>query len=163
MVVNERLTTSKDIILVREEDDLVYDDAKSICEHICGNIYFPSSLEENDETETALDDGYVSTFFSDPVWIRIVYDKTVGNWTDPDNIEKLTFDNFGYGEDATYRGHVIMRGYGRWDTKFGTHSLSEYALCELSSKTVSSQQITLNGSNDYLAIQDHPFRIIGNN
>ena len=48
VIVKERLeSTSKDIILIKEDDDQEYSDAEDVCKDICGRIYFPSSLESN--------------------------------------------------------------------------------------------------------------------
>ena len=143
MIVNERLdSTSKDIILIREDDNQEYTDAQNVCKHICGKIYFPSSLEENLDVEDVLDKGYrnyrsYATHFSDDVWLRIVYNNTIGNWTDPENKETLTFRNFYYDDvlasfpwcmNAT---HVRMDYIGDWMPSCGTHSVDEYVLCEL--------------------------------
>ena len=58
MIVNERLESTKDIILIKEDDDQEYTDAKEVCKDICGRIYFPSSYEENIDVEDVLDQGY---------------------------------------------------------------------------------------------------------
>ena len=121
VAVQQRLNSSKDIIVVDEIDDFeidnhnTYENAKSVCENICGRLYFPSTLKENDEVKSVLnrrcidDDGrfWLRLAFNQ-TWANQVptrsynetkpsrtwYDHMVGTWYDPDKKENLTFLNF---------------------------------------------------------------------
>ena len=136
VIVKERLnSTSKDIILIKEDDDQEYTDAEDVCKDICGRIYFPSSLDENLDVEKVLDDGVSGPYFSDDVWLRIFYNETIGNLTDPDNNELLTFRHFySYDTRISGRNNVRMAANGRWASRSGTHPVDEYVLCELTKK-----------------------------
>ena len=97
VIVKQRLNSSKDIIVVDEIVDNTYEKAKSVCEHICGRLYFPSTLNEIDEIESVLNRCRVNRRCRDDIgdiWLRLTYNETVGTWYDPDNKENLTFLNF---------------------------------------------------------------------
>ena len=87
MHAQQRLITSKDVILINEMDTIgdmtpSYNYAKVICESICGDLYFPSTLEENYEAYSILgsqDRNCVQ------IWLRLVYNETEGIWKDPEN------------------------------------------------------------------------------
>ena len=93
----ERLSSAKNIVVLNEKDDqlpswihsiddaVVYDDAKAICESICGNLYFPASQKENDEVEDAFNSITVDAITSRPFWIRLSYNETEKRWKDADN------------------------------------------------------------------------------
>ena len=136
VIVKERLeSTSKDIILIKEDDDQQYSDAEDVCKDICGRIYFPSTLDENLDVEQVLDDGVSGPYFSDDVWIRMFYNETVGDLTDPDNNELVTFRYLDHGDSSfSWRKNVRMNAIGRWAPRSGTHPLDEYVLCELTRK-----------------------------
>ena len=115
-------------------------EAQKLCESICGNIYYPSTLDENLEVEHVLDDGVgFGHWFTDDVWIRIVFNRTEHKWKDAGNIETNIEYYFRNGD--TDKGHVSMDGLGKWESRSWTESLSEYILCELS-KTASIHQFT---------------------
>ena len=97
VTVQQRLNSSKDIIVVDEIVDSTYEKAKSVCENICGRLYFPSTLKEIDEIESVLNRCRVKGRCRDDIgdiWLRMTYNETVGTWYDPDNKEDLTFLNF---------------------------------------------------------------------
>ena len=87
-------------------------------------------MAENLEVEHVLDDGVSSAWFTDDVWIRVVFNRTEHKWKDAGNIETYMEYNFRNGD--TEKGHVSMDGLGGWESRSGTYSLSEYLLCELS-------------------------------
>ena len=56
-VVTKRLeSTSKNILVLDTESAPSFNDAKRACESLCGRLYFPSTLKENEELEDFLDD-----------------------------------------------------------------------------------------------------------
>ena len=106
IAVQQRLNSSKDIIVVDElfvAAGNTYEKAKSVCENICGRLYFPSTLKENDEVESFLNrwrgNRYRWPDF-EKVWLRMTYNETVGTWYDPDNKEDLTFLNFNHFDET---------------------------------------------------------------
>ena len=67
VIINETFLepSSKNIIVVDRwpknqtrptNDSLTFDESKSVCENFCRNMYFPSSMEENNELRLFLDD-----------------------------------------------------------------------------------------------------------
>ena len=47
VIIKTVLSTSKKIVLLKPSEGKSFYHAKSICESICGNLYFPSTLMEN--------------------------------------------------------------------------------------------------------------------
>ena len=47
VIIKTVLSTSKKIVLLKSSEGKFFYHAKSICESICGNLYFPSTLMEN--------------------------------------------------------------------------------------------------------------------
>ena len=141
VAVQQRLDSSKDIIVVAEIDDITYEKAKSVCENICGRLYLPSTLKENDEVESVLV-GHLKSYGN--VWLRMTYNETVRTWYDPDNKEDLTFLNFHpYDEirdctvnrncvtENTKEHHAVMYHNGEWWSRAGDNKYSDYVFCEL--------------------------------
>ena len=83
----QRLNSGKNIVILNETDDQIYDYAKAICESICGNLYFPATQEENDQVESVFDTipSYSSFVNRGNVWIRLFYDEAENKWYDADN------------------------------------------------------------------------------
>ena len=147
VAVELRLNSSKYFIVVDEIDYNTYEKAKSVCEKICGRLYLPSTLKENDEVQSVLDrpDGGIYPYNIEYVWLRMTYNETVGTWYDPDNKKDLTFLKFHpYDEfrdcSATccnqYCGdakehHAVMDHNGEWWSRAGNNEYSEYVFCEL--------------------------------
>ena len=103
VAVQQRLNSSKEIIVVDEIDSNTYEKAKSVCENICGRLYFPSTLKENNEVESFLNrwrGNRYRWFDFENVWLRMTYNETVGTWYDPDNKEDLTFLNFNHFDET---------------------------------------------------------------
>ena len=77
------LSTSKNIILVEkspknsfkpDSEKLTYDEAKSLCESFCRSIYFPSTLEENNELRLLLNDIKGQTYlYGIETWLRQIF------------------------------------------------------------------------------------------
>ena len=75
MIASKRLTSSKTIILVDVSHEVMntptYEDAKRTCENICGSLYFPSTLKENNEVDSFL--AAQKGFAYLDIWIRLVF------------------------------------------------------------------------------------------
>ena len=145
VAVQQRLNSSKDVIVLAEMYDdkthKTYKRAKGVCENICGRLYLPSTLKENDEVESVLD----VLGLHGNVWLRMTYNDTVGTWYDPDNQEDLTFLNFDYSDtildctdnfkcgfhgEGTKEHHAVIDNDGKWWSRSGNNKYSEYVLCE---------------------------------
>ena len=129
-----RLNSSKQIIVLDEIDDKTFDDAKRVCDTICGDLYFPSSQKENDDLQSFLKDRPNGSRNINWLWLRIIYDETAEEWKDIDNKENLTFTNFlSYYSKNSDENHAVMTRSGGWvyeSKTYDTHS--PYVLCELS-------------------------------
>ena len=83
------LSSTKNIVVIDASidgiDDGNYDDAKDICKSICGNLYFPSSQQENNEIEEIFDSIETYNTLNDYIWMRLIYNGTENNWLDADN------------------------------------------------------------------------------
>ena len=125
-----------------EIDDHTYETAKSVCENICGRLYFPSTLKDNFEVYSILD-RVNGRYKSGYIWLRMTYNETVETWYDPDNKEDLTFLKFHPSDeirdctdDDEYCGitkehHAVMGHNGEWWSRSGNNKYSEYVFCEL--------------------------------
>ena len=125
-----------------------YENAKSVCENICGRLYFPSTLKENDEVNSVLNRECLNrrTCRNRSVWLRLTYDETISSstwynhmvgWYDPDNKEDLTFLNFDHFDRireyaGTMEHHVIMdtEEDGKWWSRAGIQKHSPCVVCE---------------------------------
>ena len=140
IAVQQRLNSSKDIIVVAKICKNTYKKAKSVCENICGRVYLPSTLKENDEVELVFLRHLNN--FGLGLWLRMTYDETAGTWYDPDNKEDLTFLNFDQFDqfqdwtknlncESTKEHHAVMAYDGEWWSRDGVNIYSPYVLCEL--------------------------------
>ena len=148
VAVQHRLDSSKDVIVVAEIEDNTYEKAKSVCEDICGRLFLPSTLKENESLRNRCDViGYcgITDRGIGNVWLRMTYNETVGTWYDPDNKKDLTFLKFHrideirdcsvtccnrYCGDAKEH-HAVMDHNGEWWSRAGNNEYSEYVFCEL--------------------------------
>ena len=76
VLVEKLLSTNKNIIVIKPNDGKTWKEnrktwtqAYSICKSICGNLYFPSSLTENNEVHTFTTTNYGRNF--GVIWLRI--------------------------------------------------------------------------------------------
>ena len=131
VVIQTRLRPTKNIIVVDDIDDKTYDKAKTVCENICGNLYFPSFKWETVKLGVILDKCHNRSVGR--VWIRIFYNKTAEIWQDIDNKENLTFTNF-HPSDLKRNGtepHATIGSTYEWWSHTSTHvPLFPYVLCE---------------------------------
>merc|ERR1712131_47546 len=89
--------------------------ANSICESVCGAMYFPSSLAENNEV-FAIKKKHTNAL----IWIRISDEEKEKVWKDPDNKEMLTFTNRSSDQPNNYDGKQhwgSMMSDGKWNDK----------------------------------------------
>ena len=120
-------------------------DAMRICQAVCGKLFLPLSIEENQEAAQFVSDNGVSDYIGGNfVWLRATDRYQEGVWQDIETFEDVTFTHWGtdepndYGNDEDY---VIMDGYGLWNDFFKYSDNIAYggatrvmALCELPSE-----------------------------
>lgn len=117
--------------MLKPSDSKTFYDAESLCNSICGAIYFPSTLVEYNEVfEIALKGG----FQTEDIWLRLSDEETEGVWKDPDNRETLIFENWVGGQPnnvANSQHHVyIQSNSGQWgDVKASWEA--KHVICEL--------------------------------
>ena len=125
------LNSSKHIIVVDEIFNKTYHDANRVCHSICGDLYFPSTLKENNEVERVLDkkDNGVDITY---VWLRITFDPIDGVWKDADYKENLNFTNFDdWSSKMPGANHAVMYSTGKWDYAPESYdTMSPHVLCE---------------------------------
>ena len=143
--MQQRLNSSKDIIVVDGIDENTYETAKTICEDTCGRLYLPSTLKENYEVQSVLNRLRVNIGrYIGYVWLRMAYNETVGTWYDPDNKEDLTFLKFHPSDEIrdctgksycgnTKEHHAVLDHNGKWWSRAGSNKYSKYVICELTS------------------------------
>ena len=125
-------STSKKVVSIQPSANISYYDANRLCDHICGRLYFPSSLSEITDIQK-----YAN--HDDPwkIWIRIHYIKLYWFWKDSDKVENLKILNWGVEEpksEVTNRGsaNALMGPDGKWYASSGTFKNATHVLCELS-------------------------------
>ena len=124
VIIKTVLSTKKNIILVKPYSSKTFKEAKNLCESMCGAMYFPSTLAENNE---------VSGITKYRIWIRISDEEKEEVWKDPDDKEALTFANWDSGQPNNGWGgqHCgYMNNDGKWGDDNDKTSL-DYIVCEL--------------------------------
>ena len=135
-LIKTSLSSSKRITVIGKSNGVTYDKSKSICKDICGNLYFPSTLKDDAEIESLLNDHFLNGGkLLGWHFIRIV--KTQNIWKDPDDKENLTFTNWAEGSpDADDKYHVcdraLMDYQGEWLDTPDTLDISTEFFFELS-------------------------------
>ena len=128
VITTDRLSTGKNIILIKPNGNKTWKEAKNICELICGNLYFPSTLAENNEVFAMMQKND-----SGQIFIRISDEENEGNWKDPDYKEVLTYSNWYSNQPNGGRGENFGAMYsndGTWSDKSDTYRISS-VVCEL--------------------------------
>ena len=127
VITKNRLSTGKNVILIEPNEGKTWKEAKNICELICGDLYFPSTLAENNELLAIMKKNNFGRIF-----IRISDEENEGTWKDPDNKEVLTFNNWWKTQpDGGRRQNFGLMYYdGKWGdcSDFNTYS---HIVCEL--------------------------------
>ena len=122
------LSTNKNFIFLKPKEEKTFQQAKNICESICGSMYFPSTLTENNEVTAIIRKNHIYD-----IWIRISDEQTEGVWKDPDNKEALTFTNWYPGEPDNWNGQEhrgSMLNDGKW-VDYKRDKAMSYIICEL--------------------------------
>ena len=104
-------------------------EALSLCTHVCGRLFLPTSQKETDEFTSILARNHIA---NPRAWIRISDAGKKGIWRDIENKAKLNFTNWSSGEPASNQDYQYAYMYptGKWiargeSTKFPT------IICEL--------------------------------
>ena len=123
------LSTSKNIIMLKQGDRKTFHKAESLCKSICGSIYFPSSLAENNEVIDIARKGG-----SGDIWIRLTDEEAEGIWKDPENRDYLTFNNWEEGQPNNYdneQHHAAFTGdLGKWNDSPAASAMI-HVICEI--------------------------------
>ena len=130
VVTNERLSSGKEIVLLKPNVEKTFQQAKTICDSICGALYFPSNISENHHASKILKRNKGSY----AAWIRLSDRIHEGIWKDVDGRESLTFVNWHEGQPNNYEGSQdwaeIYARNGKWNND-GDSSVNSFILCEL--------------------------------
>ena len=130
VIIKTVLSTSKKVALLKPSEKKSFYHAKSICESICGNLYFPSTLVENNVVRFIAEENGAPEY---DIWLRLSDHEEEGVWKDPDNKETLTFTNWANPQPDNFNGyeHFGMFWYsGKWNDVIQSRGAS-YILCEL--------------------------------
>ena len=125
------LSTSKNVIMLKPVKKKNFNEAQKLCKSICGSIYFPSSLAENNEV---FEIARTAKTEHEDIWLRLSDEQTEGVWKDFESREDLTFTNWDKGQPNNYDGiqHRVLfiRNSGKWnDAVFSflvTHVICEF-------------------------------------
>ena len=124
------LLTSKNIIMLKPDSHKTFYEAERLCKSICGRIYFPSTLAENNEVFQIGRKG--GSNYGD-IWLRLSDEKTEGVWKDPENREILTFENWDKNQPSNSFGkqhHAHFVGnFGKWNDITASHEF-RHVICE---------------------------------
>ena len=126
------LSTSKNTIMLKPDSAKSFDEAKSLCKSICGRIYFPSSLAEDNEVFQIARKAGSS---EEDIWLRLSDKEFEGIWKDPENGETLTFMNWMKGQPNNFdnnQHHACFQGNsGEWNDVSATSTTNPHVICEL--------------------------------
>ena len=100
-------------------------DAMRICQAVCGKLFLPTSIEENQEAAQFISYNGVSDHIGGNfVWLRATDRYQEGVWQDIETFEDVTFTHWATGEPNDYGNgehYVVMDGYGLWNDVHSTH------------------------------------------
>ena len=125
------LSTSKNVIMLKPDAKKNFNEAEKLCESICGSIYFPSSLAENDEVfqiaRTAKTD-------HEDIWLRLSDEEVEGVWKDHENRVDLTFSNWEKNQPNNYGGiqhrALFVKNVGEWNDMKASFTVA-HVICEI--------------------------------
>lgn len=131
------LSTSKNIIMLKPDSGKTFNEAEKLCKSICGRIYFPASLAENNQViDIALKGGSNIRPNSEDhdIWLRFTDEEAEGISKDPENRDFLTFKNWRKGQPNNVdkkQHHACFTGtLGRWNDMPASTTL-RHVICEL--------------------------------
>ena len=124
IVSHKILSTAKNVLLVKPAKKTNFSQSQKMCEYICGNLYFPSTLEENNEVASIAKEYDVHEHF-----MRISDQETKSLWKDPYNKEGLKFTNWARTQPDGAPLAVMARTGKWWDKKI-QHTVA-FNFCEL--------------------------------
>ena len=125
--------TNKKLLLINYKADIYA--AKRICENVCGKVFLPETLQENEQAARTL--GTQRMYCA---WIRASDSYEEGVWKDFETLEDLKFTNWGPGEpndaDDSHGGedYAILLNHGHWNDYYYGGWNSVGVLCELPSR-----------------------------
>ena len=131
IIIQTILSTSKKIVLLKPPERKSFFKAKSVCESICGNLYFPSTLIESLVVRNIARDHGAPDY---DIWLRISDAEEEGVWKDPDDKEVLNFTNWSPSQPDNAHGQENYGIYwyaGKWNDGNAVYGVS-YIVCELS-------------------------------
>ena len=124
------LSTSKNIIMLKPDSKKSFDQAEKLCKIICGRVYFPSSLAENNEV---FDIARKSGSEYQDIWLRLTDEEYEGIWKDPENRDYLTFNKWEKGQPNNVNSeqhHVVFEGNsGAWGDVPASYAFA-HVICE---------------------------------
>ena len=114
---------------MKPESPKTFKESSSICNSICGLLYFPATIEENNEVRSIAELNNVRG----GLWIRISDKDVEGVWKDAENRESLSFFNWSDGQPNNWRDqdYGYMHSAGFWADANGLDGYI-HLLCELS-------------------------------
>ena len=119
------MTTAKKVTLLKPNVKKNFRQSKKICDSICGDLYFPSTLEENNEVATLMRERDIYDLL-----LRISDIEQEWEWKDPDHKEVLHFTNWAQTQPNSGEHYAVMSRNGRWWDKNVKHLVS-HILCQL--------------------------------
>ena len=74
-----KVSTEKNVILIKRDSEKTWRQAYNICKSICGAMYFPSTFIENNEVRAGKNNLYLYS----TIWLRISDEEREGHCKDP--------------------------------------------------------------------------------
>ena len=125
VIFQTNLVTAKKVTLLKPAVKKNFRQSKKICDSICGDLYFPSTFEENNEVAAIIKERDIYD-----ILLRISDIEQEWVWKDPDHKEVLHFTNWAKTQPNKGEHYAIMSRTGRWWDKKEKHLVS-HILCQL--------------------------------
>ena len=125
VIFETNLVTAKKVTLLKPAVKKNFRQAKKICDSICGDLYFPSTLEENNEVAAIIKERDIYDLL-----LRISDIEQEWVWKDTDHKEVLHFTNWAGTQPNSGEHYAAMARNGKWWDKKEKHLVS-YILCQL--------------------------------